>query len=221
MQSNVFIAADYADALLTAKRAKNLVFFAVLMILLGELTLFFVARYTPVLSPIPANSIPSVKRQLLQYVIGLIDFLGLILPALLAMILGLILHILLRGRLLGTAAFTTAFLWCVVLILLLFPWQAFLNNPAINPDPAADALGLKIPGALYTWAEITHPIMGAKFQSSFDAFSVLHWSRYVAFPVLSLLILLRVQTKSGRGLRQALEPQAAVVRPERLPTPQL
>jgi hypothetical protein len=207
MQSNVFVAADYADALLTAKRAKNLVFLALLLILLGELALFFVARYTPVLSPVPENTAPSIKRQLLQYGIGMVGFGGIIFPTLLAIILALILHILLRGRLLGTAAFTTAFLWCVVLVLLLFPWQAFLNNPAINPDPAADALGLKIPGALYTWAEITHPKMGAKFQSGLDPSSVLHWSRYVAFPALALLILLRVQYKSSKGLRQALLPE--------------
>ena len=70
----------------------------------------------------------------------MVGFGGIIFPTLLAIILALILHILLRGRLLGTAAFTTAFLWCVVLVLLLFPWQAFLNNPAINSDTTANAL---------------------------------------------------------------------------------
>ncbi len=166
MQPNVFVAADYADALLTAKRAKNLVFFAILMILLGELSLFFVARYTHVLSPFPENTAASIKRQLLQYGIGMVGFGGIIFPTLLAIILALILHILLRGRLLGTAAFTTAFLWCVVLVLLLFPWQAFLNNPAINSDTTANALGLKIPGALYTWAEITSSQNGGKISQS-------------------------------------------------------
>jgi len=220
MQPNVFVAADYADALLSARRAKNLIFLVLLLILLGELGLFFVARYTPILSPLAEGDVASPKRQLLQYAIGMVGFLGLTFPALLAMILGLILHILLRGRLLGTAAFTTAFLWCIVLTMLLFPWQAFLNNPAINSDPAANAMGLKIPGVLYTWSEIIHPQMGAKFASDWDMATVLHWTRYVAFPVLALLILLRVQIKSGRGLRQAMEPQA-VIRPEKLPTPQL
>jgi hypothetical protein len=33
---------------------------------------------------------------------------------------------------------------------------------------------------------------------------ILEWARFVAFPILSILILLAVQIKSNRGLRQAL-----------------
>ena len=33
---------------------------------------------------------------------------------------------------------------------------------------------------------------------------VLKWSRFVVFPIIAVLILLAIQVKSNRGLRQAL-----------------
>ena len=58
----------------------------------------------------------------------------------------------------------------------------------------------KIPGALYTWDELTARV---KEQPRRDA-AVLFWARFVAFPVLALIILLSIQIKSRRGLQQAL-----------------
>ena len=83
---------------------------------------------------------------------------------------------------------------------LLFPWQAFLNNVAF------DRPEFKIPGVLYTWDEVR---LFAKFGMDHDhpislAQLILQWARFVAFPVISVLILLAIQIKSNRGLRQAL-----------------
>src|SRR5689334_7161396 len=82
-QTNILNAADYADALLTARRAKNTVFLVILFLLLGELALFFTARYTTILST-ASDTRMTALRGVLQWAIGLIDFLGLIMPALLA-----------------------------------------------------------------------------------------------------------------------------------------
>jgi len=209
-QTQFATAADYADALITARRAKALVTSLLLFVLVAQLALFFVLRYY---KPPPMGTMPMQQhvRDAIQYFVGLLDIGGLILPALLAVILYLILKVQLVGRLLGTARLTSAFLWSILLCLLLFPWQAILNNPAIDSDPVANSLGMKIPGVLYTWAEISHPIVGARFGIGDSSASntdwkvlILHWARYAGFPILSMLILTMIHFKSHRGLRQSL-----------------
>lgn len=206
-QSSILNAADYADALLTARRAKTTLFLFILMLLLIELALFIVGRWTSALTP-PTDEKLTNWRAVLQYLIGLIDFLGLILPALYAMDTFLILQVLLVGRLLGAGRLTSAFFWSVALALLLFPWQSFLNNPVLNNDPA----GIRIPGVLYTWAEVTHKTLGANFDNKADIhIAVLRWTRFVVMPVGAILILVYAQMKSDRGLRQALGNEVAAL----------
>src|SRR3954453_19606655 len=109
----------------------------------------------------------------------------------------LIIKIRLVGRLIGVARLTSAFVWCVFLALLLFPWQAFLQNTDFTGD-------FKLPGVLYTWAELIHPVVGAKFSHADLNQAILRWARFVGWPVIALILLLMVQAKSSRGLRAAL-----------------
>ena len=102
----------------------------------------------------------------------------------------LIVKIMLVGRLIGVARLTSAFIWTVVLAALLFPWQAFWAD-----------YDFKIPGALYTWNELVHRV---NFRTDQKDQTVLFWARFVAFPVVALIILLTIQVKSRRGLQQAL-----------------
>src|SRR5687767_10687633 len=46
MSANIATAADYADAMMIARRAKNWLFLLLLLFLLAQLAIFFVARYT-------------------------------------------------------------------------------------------------------------------------------------------------------------------------------
>jgi hypothetical protein len=224
--SNIATAADYADAMMIARRAKNVLFFLLLIMLLLQLTIFFVARHTQHVLPesavtpsladsvatpaLPAASQPASTQPIaalrdkaltpdvLRYVTGIIDFLGVVFILVLAVVLLLIIKIMLVGRLIGVAQVTTAFIWCTFLALLLFPWQGFLQNTDFTGD-------FKIPGVLYTWNELIQPGSGAKFTSSgFDSFTILRWARFVGWPVVSLILLLVVQAKSSRGLRAAL-----------------
>jgi hypothetical protein len=199
-------AADYADALMTARRSKNLLLLLVLLFLLVELALFFVARYTNVILSDPsAVDLPAATattqpagasaKDLAQYATGLAVFLGMLFCVMLAMVVYLIANIMLVGRLIGVARVTSAFVWALLLIVLMFPWQAFLgdatfNNPSFKPT-----------GVLYTWSEL---IAGARFKGEFSAEAVLKWARFVAFPVIAIVVLLMVQVKSNRGLKQAL-----------------
>jgi hypothetical protein len=99
----------------------------------------------------------------------------------------------------------SAYIWCIVLVVFLFPWQSLLNSRAHGTaynDVGAD---FKVPGALYTWVELRDPHVGARFNAEGDwRQSLLRWARFVGFPVVSVIMLLTIQTKSNRGLRQAL-----------------
>jgi hypothetical protein len=144
-------------------------------------------------SPLPSNAIDAM-----QYAVGLTGFLGITLSIVLAVVLLLLEMIMLVGRLVGVSRVTGAFIWSIVLIVLLFPWQAFLADAHFASD-------FKIPGVLYTWAEL---VKFAKIDvggnnPGLEA-RILHWGRFVAFPLLTIIITLMIQVKSNRGLREAL-----------------
>ena len=222
--SPIATAADYADAMLAARRAKNGIFLALLLMLLGQIAIFFVLRLKPGLvglamggpeTPAGAKSFDLVM--VLSYLTAGINFLGIVLVIVLSFVLLLLVKIMLVGRLIGVARVTSAYIWCVLLGVMLFPWQAFLVNPTINAPPASVAVNaptteFKIPGVLYTWNEVTHPELGAQFgkndttlgKTHEPTFFVLRWARFVGFPALAVILLLTIQIKSTRGLRLAL-----------------
>jgi len=213
---DIYARAEYADALLTARRWKNAIFLVLLLILFGQLALFFAARYTDVLSRVgsPANPVavaPSAgastpgDRQwtvdAMHYVLGGTTFFGIVLPILLAVVLCICLKVMLVARTLGAGRMTSSFLTCTLLILLLFPWQAFLNSERLT----ADRIAFKIPGALYTWNELSNATAGARFNASDNmGFAIVKWARFVAFPVIAVILLLLVHLKSARALKHAL-----------------
>ena len=148
----------------------------------------------------------------LRYVIPVTDFLGVTLAVVLGIVLLLLVAIMLVGRLIGVSHVTSAFIWCVLLAAMMFPWQAFLlgtYRPARLPDsPGAydqhrfdSDPPFKIPGALYTWEELRRDY---NFDHDNWLQDGLKWVRFAAFPVLALLLLLMVQAKSSRGLKYAL-----------------
>src|SRR5688500_11260410 len=122
-QTSIATSADYADALLVARRGKHLLFLLLLLMLLGQIAVFFIARYTKVLPPPPPLSMvatttttaaaatttmpvavaPTRTGLALNYFTSAMTFFGMILPILLAFDLLLILNIMLVGRLLGLA----------------------------------------------------------------------------------------------------------------------
>ena len=200
--------ADYADAILVARRAKNWLFLLLLVVLLGQIALFFVARNTNALDSIysPATTQPTGGRTLdaLKYLIALCGFAGLGASLVLSAVMMLLVKIMLTGRTLGVARVTSAFVWSIVLLVLLFPWQAILANPTVTAQPDAMAKDFKLPGVLYTWAEFSNPVSGAKFNSDRVDENILRWARFVGFPVVATMILLSIQVKSSKGIKAAL-----------------
>ncbi len=233
--NSMAVNADYADALLTARKARNVLFLLILLMLLVQLGTFFAWRYA--LKPhhaadqtslasattLPTTDVPrtqTLAMDALRYITGVIDFLGITLSIVLAVVLLLIVLVMTVGRLIGTAKVTSAFIWCVLLVVLLFPWQAFLisndvpvetmRSPATaeavaatiaSDQQAAAQPAFKIPGVLYTWVELQRD---GRFTAERPANAILKWARFVGFPVVALAILLMIQSKSSQGLRFAL-----------------
>lgn len=236
-QSSIAVSADFAEALLTARRAKGWLVALLLVMILLQITLFFLVRFkvispsptatTPAAAPVvstlppttqpdddddettlaaPAPTIsqpttdtrPSVRQKMLQYLVGLTTFLGIVLMIVLDIVLLLIINIMLLGRLIGISRVMSSFIWAVLLTALLFPWQAFLNNQGLTELEAP----FKIPGVLYTWNELK--IAREQFASPDNNVLVLKWSRFVAFPVAAVVLLLMVHAKSKRGMKMAL-----------------
>lgn len=215
MPDPIATAADYADAMLTARSAKNWLVALLLLLLVTQLSLFFVARYTNGIIPVdpirapthvwsslpttaPSEVLPAdvVRRNdVLHYIFSLSAFLALADVLVLNVVLLLIVAIMLVGRLIGVSRVTGAFIACVILTVLLFPWQAFLNSAAMTYND------FKIPGVLYTWDEL---VRLAKFDSQPLLNAYLAWARFVGLPVIAILLVGWIHTRSNRGLRQAL-----------------
>src|SRR5687768_12136050 len=121
MADTIATAADYADAMMTARKAKNLLFLLLLLVLLTQLAIFFVAGYTDYVvahdttidvagNGTVATTLPSTApttgetgveinaenakvtltatndriQSLLRWFIGVCNFIGVILPIVLA-----------------------------------------------------------------------------------------------------------------------------------------
>lgn len=194
-------AADYADAMLTARRAKNIIVLLLLLLLLGQLAVFFVVKYTTVIpQPSQATTQPDRTSDMLHYLASGGLFLGVTLSIVLGFVLLLIVNIMLVGRLIGVGRLTSAYILSLLLLVFMFPWQAFLNDVGLTPDRAA----FKLPGVLYTWTELTHSTEGARFSNDDVWKAGLKWTRFVAYPLVGVVLLLAIQAKSNRGMRQAL-----------------
>lgn len=214
--SPIATAADYADAMMSARRAKNWLFLILLLALLGQIGMFVAFRFHPNLMGMSTSGDAGATTQptrfnvpmLFEGLVALTSFVGFVLALVLAVVQLLIVMIMLVGRLIGVSRVTSAFIWSLVLIALLFPWQSMMSSPVSGPPvaPGATNTELKLPGILYTWGEVTHPTLGATFnpgQLSASA-AYLRWARFVIWPAVGVFLLLMVQSKSSRGLRMAL-----------------
>src|SRR5436309_11002664 len=108
--SNIATAADYADAMMIARRAKNTLFMLLALMLIIQIATFFVARMTNYIPPdtnksladslppatAPATTQPNNEARNrivttgLQYLTGLIDFFGVVVAVTLGVVLLLI-----------------------------------------------------------------------------------------------------------------------------------
>jgi hypothetical protein len=129
-QSTIATMADYADAMISARRAKNWLFVLLLIMLLAQLVGFLAMRYTEILPKVQQGDASGWCIFLyngLRALTAVIDFLGIVLAIVMVLVLFLLVTIMLVGRAIGVARLTAAFVWMVLLAALLFPWQALLS----------------------------------------------------------------------------------------------
>jgi len=219
-RSTLAVAADYADAMLIARFWKNLLFLILFLILLVQIGVFVGVRfYTAkdaggITVNTGATSQPAVLAGQdlsngLFYLVNVTVFLAMVTVVVLAVVLLLIVGIMLVGRLIGVTHVTKAFILTVVLGALLFPWQSLWNYPIAGtiqavPDSNAQLqVGppAVIPGVLYTWPELQHR---AHFTNDNVFAAYMSWVRFVGAPMVALILLLNIQTRSSRGLKFAL-----------------
>lgn len=227
--------AVYHDALSTARFWRNLCFLILLLVLAGQLALFFVARYTQDIIPVqgsqaengqvelpsgvertesteletrPAGGVETEEETELEVTRSRVEaqdvadwlymilyaslWAGLVFSILLSLTLVFTTLVMLNGRTVGVSRVASAFFWSLILLLLLIPWQAILNHPTLAGGP------FHLPGVLYTWPELN---ANAK---AFQDAAWLGWLRFVLWPVVALLVLLIVQSKGRRGVKEAL-----------------
>lgn len=210
-RTTLAVAADYADAMLIARRWKNALFLLLLLFLLIQIGVFLTFRLYG------GDSVMLKSALAFNWLINFTDFLAIICVLVLAVVLLLITIIMLVGRLIGVSHVTSAFCWCVLLGALLFPWQSIWNYPVAGiaqTQPAAgEEVGARygLPGVLYTWPELLHH---GHFAGDPWSQAWLGWARFVGWPVAAIIILFAVQVRSTRGLRFALgEADVKVVEP--------
>jgi hypothetical protein len=221
-RSTLAVAADYADAMLIARFWKNLLFLILFLILLVQIGVFLGVRFYTAKTEggITVNTGAATQPAVLAgqdlssglfYLVNVTVFLAMITVVVLAVVLLLIVGIMLVGRLIGVTHVTRAFILTVVVGTLLFPWQALWNYPIAGttqpePDPKAQLQvgpGAVIPGVLYTFPELQHRAH-ADMDKASSAGKFLFWARFVGIPLFTLILLLKVQTNSSRGLKFAL-----------------
>ena len=210
----VAIAADYADALLVVRRAKRLLLLLLLLTLLGQVALFACVHFG-ILKPslqgvrtiattipiaggitaaVPDTTSSARAGEMLHYLTVLTLSSGVVFGILLALTLFLTVHIMLVGRLIGVAYVTRAFVLSLFLALLLFPWQTILATREVRD--------IVLPGVLYTWGELSGRVPGEATGDFWH--QAMYWARFVAWPLVTLIVLLLVQVRSGKGLKLAL-----------------
>jgi hypothetical protein len=240
------VSADYHDALVTARRAKNWLFLLLLLGILAQIAVFCLARFTDVVRVRPGAEpqvkVPDVdieksrvaepsstttttapvetetKRTVdvdtkvvaggaIAWAVNCILYLGTVFSIVMAIVVLLIVLIMLVGRLIGVSHTTSAFIWAVILAVLVFPWQLFYGPEtsreatATTTEHNIDLDDFRVPGVLYTWGELSQ---GLDFEKGFGKVAVLRYARFIGFPVVALILLFMVQAKSGRGVKYAL-----------------
>jgi len=216
-------AADYSEALIVARRFKSLLALLLMLMLLGQIAIFFLVRYdivhlnatgAPVAAEVPhitshdVSMVPTTLPQqlpssdklsdIMHYLTGVAILGGIAISIVLALALMLIDHVMLVGRLIGVGRVTSAICWSLLLIVLLFPWQYFMGGSGLAYTD------FRVPGVLWTWDEMAGR---AHFNSDFSADwagTILNWFRFVGAPLVAVVVTLLVQARSNRGLKMAL-----------------
>ena len=137
-------------------------------------------------------------------------FLGFVAVLLTVVTLMFAVKLALVGRLGGIAGFMSAFFWSLILLVVLTPWQQVLGGAVAS-------------GALYNLGELTRQVRlvngswGASDANLMDW--TLYYARFIAYPVIALLVWALVMLKFARGFKQSSLAPVGTVLQTRLAEP--
>lgn len=218
--------AEYADAFRTTRLAKNvfawIVFAAILVQIAGFVLVHFVgvldasagedpgrvalatrptdadeADATPPEAPADTAEGVALWYNVLLWALPATKFFGLVAVILLALALMFAVKIALQGGFAGVAALVSAFFWSLILLAMLTPWQQVFNTTVVT-------------GALYNYGELK--LHASALRESWGGGAsantmdwIVYYARFLAYPVVALLVWLVIMVRFGGGCRRALQ----------------
>ena len=201
---------DYSAALRSIRAARGVFLIILVLSLLLHVAAYSAAWWGDVLSPVsgvqeqlaaPADEATAGAQPdaepattfsswyyLAKMILPLTEFLGQVSCGLLTLSFLFAVLVCLAGGLGGVRGSISAFFWMLVLLALLFPWARWLGG---GPD------AVQIPGVYFTFDELCG--LPAEFGGRLD--KLIHYVRYLGYPVLALLIAFTGNRRFSRGYR--------------------
>ncbi|MDY7011186.1 MAG: hypothetical protein SVV80_10615 [Planctomycetota bacterium] len=209
---------QYKTALASVRRAKNCLWWLIVISIVIQMAAFVSVRFVGVLGDAPqqADKIPAgtdqattapsssattddetdgsvfVWREMLGWILPATKFIAMVAGILLALTMLTAVQMSLVGRTGGAAGFTSGFFWSLLLLMFLIPWQQVVGSTFAC-------------GVLYNLSDLTdwtaRVTWGAKNVSI--AKQIFYYDRFLGYPVFVILLCLVVQAKFARGWRRA------------------
>lgn len=201
---------DYGSALRTIRAARVVFLLVLVFSLLIHIGAYAAVRWGGILGPrdqtriqldtpgaeITASALPDADKaerssgwhRTFEILLPLGEFLGFVCCALLALCFLLTANVCLSAGLGGVRGCISAFFWTLVLLALLFPWGRWLDQRVG---------GVQVPGVYSTLEEFRR--IPATFPDTTS--QVLHYVRFLVYPLLALYILLMGNSRFARGSR--------------------
>ncbi len=202
--------AEWAKALDSVKAAKNLFWAIIGLSILIQIAAFVAVNTAGVIDPVqhtaetpqPTTAEAESRSesvlwwtQKLNLVLPATKFIALVAAVLLSLMLLLSVKLSLVGKLSGIDGYMSSFLWSLILLVMLIPWQQALNSEHAS-------------GALFNLGQLESALVEVK--PAFGAQNprlisrLLFHVRFAIYPITALFILLGIQVKFARGLRATL-----------------
>ncbi len=194
---------EFTSGMKTLRRAKNFFSLLIILSLLVQIAGFIIIYFCG--SKINATEIIYSQQSTLcgqECALSAILFWAFMVSKLLAMFSGCILVLILTftslfvivGGGTGTKNFISTFLWSLLILVLVSPWQNILQGCLLN-------------GALYSIAELQaaivqlQPIAGEEIKLSFIQ-GVEFFSRFIGYPAVTIIVVILMLIKYSQGFKQ-------------------
>jgi hypothetical protein len=207
---------EYSEAMRSVRAAKNIFWWLIILAVVVQIAIFVLMAFGGVLDALPEARLTATQsargpatspspeaqdnacrwRTTFTIVLAVTEFMAMAMGILLALSLLLAVNVALTGRLGGLSLLISAFFWSLVLLLLaLIPWGHVFKQSVL-------------PGALFRYEDLCRATCYVR--GSWGAVDVtwterlFYYGRFLAYPVLVVLIALLVDLKFCRGCRKMI-----------------